>query len=129
MKVFLIYEPAEMTEPVEITKVVGAVLADSIEEAASSTGGKLEKREKKESIVWLPEKNFVEVWQGKKYPSGKTPDDVEKGFEDLLWQITPTKTISLGLISPLVDRKKGCLGLAIREIPLLPSLLPFKFRI
>jgi len=125
-KLFLIFEPSENSNEIGLKDdepswmeqlIVGAISANSIQEAVSSLGGKLETREKGDSILWLPEKHFFEVWQGKKYKEGTVPTEIEKGFEDRLWQITPTKTISLGLISPL--RKRRYLGLAIREIPLI----------
>ena len=125
-KLFLIFEPSENSNEIGLKDdepswmeqlIVGAISANSIQEAVSSLGGKLETRKKEDSIVWLPEKHFLEVWQSKEYQVGKVPEDIETGFETLLWKITPTKTISLGLISPL--RKRRYLGLAIREIPLI----------
>lgn len=125
-KLFLIFEPAENSDIGGLKDderswmaqlVVSAILAGSLEEAAASIGGKIEIREGKESVVWLPEGMFEEKWNGKRYSYGATPDEVEEGFEDLIWRAGPKQEISLGLISPL--RSGTHLGLGIMEVPLL----------
>lgn len=116
-KLFLIY--GGLGEPY----IVGAVLADSIREAAFSIGGELELRKKREAIVWVPEKDFFEMWKGKRYQAGKTPESVEDGFENLLWCINPNDILRLGPVSALrsLKKKEYFLGFIIKEISLLPK--------